>query len=322
MLHRGYDVWVSDGNDTRLPEYNMQVDDDWGLRVSCYIPSESGMQFIIHWQDFNGEHYSSIHCLVDGIHTGRTRCHPNKGGSRVGVRSALDRYTTFQFGDLRTTDDDDALLAANVRSLEQVGTVEVRVQRCQQSNEPTAFRPVKFAGVGAVHERSKKLGAHCTTLGRAVKCSDAPNRFKSIPLVPGEGSYAIFVFRYRPAGLLQAQGVMPPPSPEPAPVPSGSRNGMGRASNAARAPALGSSNARPGDVKKVKAEPQAASVPSTSGSRADRDVIELSSDDDDYQDRKPIRVKPEPSTRHDASTKRTPRLKTDPDDVIDLTLDD
>ncbi|KAI0642782.1 hypothetical protein C8Q79DRAFT_234647 [Trametes meyenii] len=324
MLHRGHEVWISDGDGRRLPEYKMEIDNNEERRVSCYIPSESGMQFIVHWQDYNGAHNASMHCSVDGMHAGRSSCRPNSGGSRFGVRTTPNTYTTFQFGELRTTDDDDALLAANLRSLEKVGTIEMRVHRSQQSGQPAPFKPAAFAGVGAIHERSKKLGAHCAMPGRAVKCRSIPHRVRHLPLVPGEGPYAIFVFQYRPAGLLQAQGIMPPPPPDAAQVPSGLRNGMERASSVARPPAPGpsfSSSIRPASAKKaVKAEPQAASVPTASRSWADGDVIELSDDDDEYQDRKPVRVKPEPSARTHAATKRRP--KTDPDDVIDLTLDD
>lgn len=42
MLHRGYDVWISDADDCRIPEYNMEVEGADGKTVACYIPSESG----------------------------------------------------------------------------------------------------------------------------------------------------------------------------------------------------------------------------------------------------------------------------------------
>lgn len=43
MFHRDYDVWISDVDGRRIPEYNMQLEGADGLKtVTCYIPSESG----------------------------------------------------------------------------------------------------------------------------------------------------------------------------------------------------------------------------------------------------------------------------------------
>lgn len=42
MLHRGYDVWISDADGRRIPEYDMEIEGAEGKTVACYIPSESG----------------------------------------------------------------------------------------------------------------------------------------------------------------------------------------------------------------------------------------------------------------------------------------
>ncbi|KAI0659682.1 hypothetical protein C8Q70DRAFT_980345 [Cubamyces menziesii] len=291
MLHRGYDIWITDDEGRRMPEYKMEVEGHNGKTVACYIPSESGKRFAIHWKDYNGLHTSSMSMVVDGTHRVGNVCRPNDHGHRIGIRTDhAEVYHPFQFAALRTTDDDSALLETKAHALEKLGTIEVNVTRVHSHVRRAAFRPQAFSGVGAVHERSKKLGAHCVTLGEGVRVRRLHGRCKSRPLDPREGPYATFTFRYRPAALLQAQGIMPPPAPEAG--PSLAKHEKVQAGNKVKT----RSEAR------VQVKSEAA------------DVIELS--DDDYpMDRKPsVRVKRELGRRT--------RVKPDLDDVIDLTLDD
>ncbi|KAI0828670.1 hypothetical protein BC628DRAFT_1417659 [Trametes gibbosa] len=352
MLHKGYEVWVSDAESRRIPEYKMEMEGTNGRTVACYIPSESGkvsprailriyaprregsrpkqvkklkslppQRFVINWKDHNGENHTSFKCYLDGKAAGATASRPNSCGSRIGARLTSDSYSSYQFADLRTTDDETALWAADATSLEKVGTIEVDVVRIHAQYIPVPFQPCKFDDVGAVHERSKKLGAHCATLGARVKSRQA-SMCTSRPLYPHEGTYATFVFRYRPSALLQAQGIMPPPEPafgEGLEDDKGKARAGPHAHNAPHAPSPPLKRARKsrGD-KKAKPEPEKDATTDLGAARRRRpdphrpsqEVIELSDSDDD---RKPVirtRAKPEGNTR-----------LPDPDDVIDLTLD-
>ena len=42
-----------------------------------------------------------------------------------------------------------------------MGSIELRVVPVHKYAETAAFRPHGFAGTAPVHERSKKVGAHC-----------------------------------------------------------------------------------------------------------------------------------------------------------------
>ncbi|KAL1948998.1 hypothetical protein VTO73DRAFT_10804 [Trametes versicolor] len=322
MLHRGYDVWISDADDCRIPEYNMEVEGADGKTVACYIPSESGKRFIIHWKDHNGQHHTSFKCLLDGKWAGANTCRPNNGGSRIGLRTTTnkDSYSPYQFADLRTTEDETALWAAG--SLEKLGTIEVRAVRIHAHTRTVPFRPSSFHSVDAVHERSKKLGAHCVTLGATVSHGHGKSAEQcfSTPLYPHEGSYATFIFRYRPTALLQAQGIIPPAAPA-----FGQSSGAGKGKARAHSDELsmsGPSHIKPEKSRgkdEVKAElARASGSNSGPGDRSvQSDIIELFDSDYDEVDVKPVihrsggarRVKPE-------------RVEADPDDVIDLTLDD
>ena len=48
MLHRGYDIWITDDEGRRMPEYKMEVEGHNGKTVACYTPSESGKVCALH----------------------------------------------------------------------------------------------------------------------------------------------------------------------------------------------------------------------------------------------------------------------------------
>ncbi|KAL7277241.1 hypothetical protein ACG7TL_009094 [Trametes sanguinea] len=212
MLHRGYEMWISDSDGRRLPEYKLQIEGDDGKTAGCFIPSESGRRFVVHWKDYNKAHHVAVRMCIDGVLNVGSICKPGRSGSRLGVRtSAADKYNPFQFADLRTTDDDSVLLTSGHASPEKVGTIEVRIMRIHPHTASVPFTPSDHAGVGPVHERSKKLGAHCVTCVRPLLHLMSRARAADVVLRPASaGPYATFVFRYRPAALLQAQGIAPP----------------------------------------------------------------------------------------------------------------
>ena len=138
---------------------------------------------------------------VDGAPAGKTHMSPGGAGKRVGVSTeSASSYRPFQFADLQTTGassfltpsllvhpcscpplpspnfrlarcpnltflrfgwaDDDG---ASWGSGDALGTISLRVVLVQAVAKKARFRPTSFAGVGAVHERSKKAGAHCVS---------------------------------------------------------------------------------------------------------------------------------------------------------------
>ncbi|KAI9065273.1 hypothetical protein FKP32DRAFT_1590758 [Trametes sanguinea] len=298
MLHHGYDIWISDSDGQRLPEHAMRIEGDDGKTAGCFIPSESGKRFVINWRDYNKAHHTDVRISVDGVFNVGNICRPGKKGSRIGVRTnAADKYNPFQFADLRTTDNDSAPLTEGHVSPEKVGTIEVRVVRIHPQTSPVPFKPRPLKSVGPVHERTKKLGAHCVTLGEGIKKDGRPlSRSKARPLNRREGPYATFVFRYRPAALLQAQGIAPP-----APAFGLDNEGPRQPPGSSRRREL-----RP----RVKPEARPHACPTSQA-----DVIELS-DSEESVDRKPVlRIKREAGIRRSV-------MKSDSDDVIDLTVDE
>ncbi|KAJ3012321.1 hypothetical protein NUW54_g1906 [Trametes sanguinea] len=84
---------------------------------------------------------------------------------------------------------------------------------------PFPPRPVPFTGVCAVNEeqsdeKKNKLtdGAHCVRLGPKIrpKWSEGAKQGAVMSLLnKDEGPFVSFEFRYRPASVLQAEGLMP-----------------------------------------------------------------------------------------------------------------
>ncbi|KAI0370558.1 hypothetical protein BV20DRAFT_943891 [Pilatotrama ljubarskyi] len=192
MQHRGYAAWITDEHEKRLQEYAVEISDD-RKTISCHVPSESGQRFIMHWEDRVAIHHFDVSTKLDGRYSGSSTCPPGRSGERIGMRisSSADVYNAYQFADLPTTDDDDVPTAA-VR-LGKLGTIEMNIQHihadCQQ-----------LEAMSAVHERSKKAGAHYSVLGRPVKVATSHMRCRTTPLNPGDGPYVTFIFHYSPAG--------------------------------------------------------------------------------------------------------------------------
>ncbi|KAI0716755.1 hypothetical protein C8Q76DRAFT_416633 [Earliella scabrosa] len=213
MQLKGYEVQVTCDN-RPLPEYNVQLEGDDGKTVACYIPSECGKTFAIEWRDHVKQTHLRFVTKIDGRDAGGNRCPPGGRGYRSGVRTNPTTRQSFQFANLQTTDEDDAL---GMPSYANLGEIVVCVSRIRAECRSVPHSWGKFKPMGAVHERSKKAGVHCVELGEARRVPTKRIQTMSTPLDPREGDVAKFIFRYRPLALLQAQGIVPH---ESKPVPS------------------------------------------------------------------------------------------------------
>ncbi|KAH9933765.1 uncharacterized protein B0H18DRAFT_981918 [Fomitopsis serialis] len=197
----------SDGRE--LPEYLVETVDDKTL--ACYIPSEVGKTFEICWRGdtTHDSHMTWLKFYVDGQHAGgavsRLRAVED---SYWGIRCAKNQRKPYTFASLATTDDDAIGVSSEARP--GLGTIEVRLAHViklgssqARSNDSTD----KFK-LGIVHEKSKKMGMQCVSLGDARKCDNL--RKQPVKLVNAqEPFYSCFIFRYRCKDFLQAEGILP-----------------------------------------------------------------------------------------------------------------
>ena len=118
-------------------------------------------------------------------------CKSGQSVSKKGVRTGLDIEQPLQFADLQTTGaslpryfsrtrapvhdglvDDDELLNG-LSNQADVGSIEVAITRVYAEGRPASVTIDSFSGMGAVHERSKKAGAHsvgCVLLSLLSSC--------------------------------------------------------------------------------------------------------------------------------------------------------
>ncbi|RPD61429.1 hypothetical protein L227DRAFT_68849 [Lentinus tigrinus ALCF2SS1-6] len=207
------EVWIAcDGEP--LPEYAVTVEGDDGKQTSCFVPSEAGKKFAIHFRNNCRKDILRFGKRLDGIRYGVTSVKPGCTRNYWGVRITPTSRRPYQFSHLMTTDDDSSLGHDEHPGL---GTIHIQVYRIKrvpisgQAVDPCYTAP-KTAG--PVHERSKKVGVHCVSLGEEIQVEPVGvSRYNESVIDPTEGPVATFIFRYRPLAILQAQGIAPRPDP-------------------------------------------------------------------------------------------------------------
>ncbi|EED81411.1 predicted protein [Postia placenta Mad-698-R] len=218
MHHKRWDTLVYiDGDPAEEHHFRFENENT----VSCYIASEAGKRFSVQWRS-DLSMTASVNCFMDGVCMGGSKTDPGRNGSRWYVKTDDNIRYPFMFAPLVLTDDDGIADPDDV-SAESIGIIEVAVHRVRFSGYPWRHTPKPRpmpADRAPVHERSKKAGAHCVSLGDGFKGADPPDAGQPSPRViyidPPADPYIRFIFYYKPREVLQADGIMPlnpPPRP-------------------------------------------------------------------------------------------------------------
>jgi len=128
------------------------------------------------------------------------------GDSVKGFLTSVDEVRLFRFQNILITDDDNI----DLQHHQDLGCVEVRIRRTFPGRKPSYFKGSthSMSSAPSIHERSKKLGAHCVGLGAAVPVDI---QFATCEYYDQE-PHVKFRFYYRKRDFLQAQGIIPTPS--------------------------------------------------------------------------------------------------------------
>ncbi|KAH8116821.1 hypothetical protein DFH11DRAFT_1467398, partial [Phellopilus nigrolimitatus] len=190
-----------------LDEYRVVVE---GNKVSCYIRSEPGKSFIVHWADMGSRTFTSGYILLDGQKT------PGRflGGFgetfRTGARSGPATERLFTFADIPKTTKSGASSSTVGK---EVGTIELKIVQAQRGPERPANPLAILPSASSVSsEWIKKTGGHCATFSKeeVPYLPQAPMTWSSKPLdVDNPHSYVKFVFHYRTLEWLQEHGIVP-----------------------------------------------------------------------------------------------------------------
>ncbi|VDC03474.1 unnamed protein product [Peniophora sp. CBMAI 1063] len=216
---RGYCVGIeSEGNE--LPHYRVVTDD---RTVTCWIPSEAGKAFLVtciatepHAHDFK-----TVRILADGRRlTGAGS--PDEESVCIRYRR-ISRETRqpFVFSSVEIVPDESGGTTPTTEVSPDLGVIEIQIWPARQSEE-NGYMHVEKADVldsgVTLSERSKVLAVNHVKPGPTEVF--ALPKFNFSYWAIGDVPYATFRFLHRPANVLQAQGITPPPSqmPEPSPI--------------------------------------------------------------------------------------------------------
>ncbi|KAJ7157601.1 hypothetical protein C8R43DRAFT_403295 [Mycena crocata] len=190
-----------------LSEYAPEHSAD-GTEATCWIPSEADQQLCITWTDDQASAQRTIsgRVDVDGICCGRKAMKIRRGtqiskASRDSVSTSETTRRPLLFANQLLTDNDEYL---NTPVSPDLGTIKLQLRRV--NNEPS--RGPRYANAWQpqiLHERSKKAIGHTVQFGAEYE----RNNSKSFTQSRVIQKLVTFVFKYRPIGLLMAQGIAP-----------------------------------------------------------------------------------------------------------------
>ncbi|KAF5389166.1 hypothetical protein D9757_004972 [Collybiopsis confluens] len=179
--------------------------------VCCWIASEAGKGFQVHWEDTERKSATDGHLVIDGNPCGGKvlSADPDKPSftSKEGIRTSPTTVRPFRFSQIQLTDDDtraDPQLAQT-----ELGQIELLIFRVEiRGEEEVITRDVPTQQL--LHERAKKAIQHQTTFGdKLQKSTPRPAvRLKQLSQEP----VARFRFLYRPLEMLQAKGILSLPA--------------------------------------------------------------------------------------------------------------
>ncbi|KAG8947379.1 hypothetical protein FRC04_010827 [Tulasnella sp. 424] len=184
-------------------------------RVEGWIASEAGKQYSVCWRR-KGDTGCDVGgvAIIDGHQIGGTSRIVPRGAmgwnEYSGKQTSAVTERPFKFGEVQTTDDERLLIHQQLPP--RPGEIVLEIYRVAIVSQAHRVTPSSSSLLKSniIHERSKKGGFHMTSLGserRARPCSSV----LVVPLTPLDVvPCATFVFRYRPAGILRAAGIMPP----------------------------------------------------------------------------------------------------------------
>jgi len=214
VTYRDFSAWVT-SEGAELPIYKPTVDEGDGRTFTCWIPSEEGKKFQVHWMDHNGGIATVGHIFFDGSKKGA--CNGaillgRKPGEVRSVSGAQVSYTgvrPFVFAKLETTEDDFATTSTS----SELGSIRLSIHRVIVTASETGKHHEQIRAHGPVHEKSKKAGSHVASYGQEEPTGTRPAFLKCQLYDPmDKNPYVRFIFRYRSLALLQANDIAPPPA--------------------------------------------------------------------------------------------------------------
>ncbi|KAJ7267641.1 hypothetical protein B0H12DRAFT_1098155 [Mycena haematopus] len=202
---KDFKAWIAIEG-VEAPEYNVEIAENQ-LEVSCWIASEVGKQFAVHWTNLSVPGLTGGGVQVDGHKCGFEAIASEARPLSLfmdGIAETNNRTRPFLFAPLELTDD-DAYLESALHP--QLGLIKLEIWRVDvgMGIAPSA---IALPSAQKVHERSKKGMTQQVRFDDAIQHAQVQSA--QIRRV-GHGPLVTFSFKYRSLDLLRANGIAPQP---------------------------------------------------------------------------------------------------------------
>ncbi|KAG2750636.1 hypothetical protein P692DRAFT_20831841 [Suillus brevipes Sb2] len=196
LTHRGFSACiVSEGKP--IPEYLAAVVADKPNTISCWIPSEVGKTFSVHWRDEGTKVHSCAFITLDGFVVPGRFLFGEGEACRNGVRSGPQTERPFMFAQSP---------GASGQNTKDAGSIMLKIKLVELDGSKTA-NPLQ--SIPDLNSQSHP-GDHCVGYGQETNTyMQSPMTWKVKPSNQhGERSHVTFLFRYRSPEWLMAQGII------------------------------------------------------------------------------------------------------------------
>ncbi|KAJ3977041.1 hypothetical protein EV361DRAFT_944706 [Lentinula raphanica] len=206
MLFFGnFGAWISVDGDRHLEEYGVATDTK-DRTVICYIASEEGRSFQVHWYDNSFESPTRGRVYIDGRSMGGKIIHEktiNHSAVKKGFRTDAKTRMPFVFSKLKLVDREDTV---GTSSAERPGEINLIIIRVKPQNTRTYEQSNLVPETLEFNEKDVKGAVHNTTFGEPIVETTPVLHHEAEPY--GE-PIARFCFRYLPLDILRAKDLVP-----------------------------------------------------------------------------------------------------------------
>ncbi|KAI0760412.1 hypothetical protein C8Q74DRAFT_225925 [Fomes fomentarius] len=178
QLH-GCKVWITcDGQP--LPEYSTKIEGNDGKTISCFVPSEAGNSFALHYHNNRAElhpdHFLRFAPDFDGTSFDASVCRQGGEASLKGHRPNATTELPLQFATLLTTDED---VTMDSQTIVELGLIRVKVNRWRWAGARTLEEGRNTSSlVGSISISEAAAGEPV----EALSCRSQGRLHRSLPL--------------------------------------------------------------------------------------------------------------------------------------------
>ncbi|KAL0071720.1 hypothetical protein AAF712_000642 [Marasmius tenuissimus] len=217
-----FTAWVTIEGDP-VEEYKVHWSTPQKQTMCCWIPSQAGRNYQVHWRDSRRTTATDGLVVIDGKHCGTKTISPDlekpDTTSKKGFRTSSDRVAPFQFAKLQTTDNESQ---AGLSSSSLVGNIELLIFRVRIKEPEVYIQQARHQDQVFYEKDVKGLQHHTTSVAIPVlelnyahselsfgKAEAARERPAIGVTLLSEVPVAKFRFYYRPIDALRAERIAP-----------------------------------------------------------------------------------------------------------------